>query len=138
MNKTLSFALLCAIAFTLTACGPDFSTPEGAVKAYHKAMEAQDEEALKLCLIKAERESAKKSEDKDKSETKDDGGSWEVGAATVDGDKAKVPVTYTDKDGKKNTLNYVCMKEEGEWKVSMMATVFGGLGDAMKDAFKAE
>lgn len=136
MKKTLSFALLCAIAFTLTACGPDFSTPEGAVKAYHKAMEAEDGEALKKCLIKAERESAKKSEDKDKPEKKDDGGSWEVGAASVDGDKAKVPVTYTDKAGKKDTLNYVCLKEDGEWKVSMMATIFGGLGDAFKDATK--
>lgn len=136
MNALLLLAL-CAGTFMFAGCGPDYSTPEGTVKALHKAMEAEDKEAMKRCLVKAEREEKKEGEDgkveiTGNTSKKEDRGNWSVGTATIDGDKAKVPVTY-EKDGKKETANYVCIKEEGEWRVSMIATLFGAMADAFKD-----
>ncbi len=136
LNAILLLSALCVGAFAVSGCGPDYSTPEGTVKAFHKAMDADDKEAAKRCMIKAEREEKKDGkEDEGGSVTvtknEESKGSWSVGSATITGDKAKVPVTYV-KDGKSETANYVCIQEDGEWRISMMATLFGAMADGFK------
>ncbi|MCC7510398.1 MAG: DUF4878 domain-containing protein [Planctomycetes bacterium] len=136
VHSILLLVALCVGAFALAGCGPDYTTPEGTVKAFHKAMDAEDKEAAKRCMVKAEREE-KKEEGGNVTVTKKEGdkGTWSVGTATITGDKAKVPVTYV-KDGKSETANYVCIQEEGEWRISMMATIFGALADGFKGETK--
>jgi len=120
-------ALLCA-AFSLSACGGDTSSPANAVKAYHEALKAKDKERMKKVLSKEDVKNMK-----DDAEVKSDGdteGEYTVGAATEDGDKAKVPVTYK-KDGKESKVTYHCVKEDGEWKVALGVTFVEAFKEAL-------
>jgi uncharacterized membrane protein YvbJ len=116
-------------AFALSGCGGDTSSPENVVKAYHEAMKAKDKERFKKLLSKDDLKNMKENDDPKSSKNMD--GDYSVGSATINGDSATVPVTYT-KDGKESAkMDYYCVKEDGEWKVALGKT----FTEMMKKAF---
>ena len=122
----------CAIAaLLLAACGGKYSTPESTVRTMLAAIEAEDEAAARECIVTVERKEGRKVVANDSKRMTEKG--YKVGSATIDGDRAKVPVTFKDKnsDGDETTVNVVCKREDGDWKVSMKETFSNMFKEAM-------
>ena len=141
-NKLVSASIVMALllgAFSLTGCGGDTSSPENVVTAMHEAIKAKDKERMKSLMSKEDLKNWK--DDQEIKQDKDQDGDYKVGTAAVSGDTATVEVTYSKEGKETGKMKYHCVKEEGEWKVSMTKTMeemmkelFKGLGDAMSNS----
>ena len=126
--------MFAALAFLISGCGGDTSSPENVVNAYHEASKAKDKERMKKLLSKDDLAHWK--EEASEKASEDTSAEYKVESTKITGDNASVEVTYT-KDGKETSkLNYLCVKEEGEWKIALGKTFKEGFKDALKGAFK--
>ncbi len=114
------------------------STPEKAVVAMLEAIADGDQEKLKGVLTDRSAEFAGMARGPmGMSDEKDKGMAYEIGAAEVSGEQAKVPVTYPipedmqQGDMKGITINYVVHHVDGQWKVDMPDTIKSMMGDLM-------
>ena len=121
-------AILCsALLLPLTACGPNGPDPADTVRTFMEAAMAEDEVACRACLVKKEREN-----DNFDFNSKTPSGDYTIGSVDYEGDEALVPCTI---DGQK--ITFVLQEEDGEWRLSLMATIqrmFGGMAEQMGQA----
>jgi len=121
--RYLSFALLLACLLTLSACGPDYSTPEATAQNFVKAMNADDVDASADCFVSAEREKAreewKKASEKRKQEGKGVQAEMSLKSVEKDGNWTLAVISMKDKgSGKSFDMKMVVVEEDGKWKLS--------------------
>ncbi len=114
------------------------STPEKAVATMMQAMKDGDREKLKAVLTDRSQEFAGMARGPmGMSDARDKADAYEIGAAEVSGEQAKVPVTYPipealqQGDMKGITIKYVVHHVDGQWKVDMPDTIKSMMGDLM-------
>ncbi|MBI5834128.1 MAG: DUF2950 family protein [Armatimonadetes bacterium] len=121
--------------------------PEKAVTGFMAAQTAGDATALKAVLSKNSQAMAAGMGAMPKANK--DAPQPTIGKAVIEGDKAKVPVTHKMPEAMAKmsgmtemTMNFVTVKEDGAWKVDLMATGeemmkgLGGMAGAMKGGMK--
>jgi hypothetical protein len=133
MTSILLFTLLC-VALAVSGCGSDTSSPENAVKAFHEATRDKDKERLKKVLSKDDLKNLKETEEPETGKKSRE--QFQIGTATIDGDKATVLVSYILETGDKTEkpMTWHCVREDGDWKVALGVS----LTEAFKEALKAE
>lgn len=121
--------------------------PEKAVSTFLTASAAGDTAGAKAVLAKNSQSLGSGLSQLGKLGDNKGGGAPSVGKATVEGDRAKVPVAYRLPESMSKMggatelkLTYVAVKEDGAWKVDLVATSgemlkgLGGLAGALKGA----
>jgi hypothetical protein len=113
------------------------STPEKAVATMLQAQIDGDEELLKSVLTEDSQRWASMGAGAMRM-ANENAPEYEVGEAEMDGEQAKVPVTYTMPEQMQQmtnttevTMNYVVQKEDGEWKVDLAETMKAMMGNIM-------
>jgi len=122
--RLLTLALTAAVLLSLASCGA--SGPAGVVEAAIAAAKAKDLDALRSHVVKSERAIVVGAQLLD--------GDITVGSATTTGDRSVVACTANGKP-----MNVVVVKEDGDWRISMLATAaeaMKGVSGPIMDAFK--
>jgi limonene-1,2-epoxide hydrolase len=133
MKNIFSFL---AISVLLFACKSTTSTPKGTVTAFIETMKKGDIEGVKKLVTKSDLsmlnliEGASKLFGNEKNAVemmkkefleKTKNVSFSIKEEKIDGDKAEVNVEIKEND-KTNTQNFKLLKEDGNWKLSLVST----------------
>lgn len=134
MKSMSALIMMAVLSFTMTACGADYGSPEGAVTLFMDAQVAGDTEAIRESLTRDDIEMLSAKNDAVDVKLKD-GGVTEYTIQgvkmekTKDGDEAAVVTVNTTVEGKKQPMDIWCIKEGEEWKVSLTTTAFANMKD---------
>ena len=121
----LRFALVVTL-LVLAGCGADTDSPRGTVAAFLKAAAAGDQAAAMAYVVADEQ--------RDEPRFTPEGlrHGYSVGDAVANADQATVPVTVRQADGGERTMQMVCRRESGSWRVSIEETLRETFGAALR------
>ena len=109
------------------------STPQKAVQTMLQAQIDGDQEKLKSVLTSDSQQWASMNSAAMRA-ANENAPEYEVGNAEIDGEDAKVPVTYAMQQFTNTTeitMTYVLHREDGAWKVDLADTMKSMMGDVM-------
>ncbi len=125
-QKKLLWAILVSGIFSvaLVNCSGGDSGPEGVVKKYLTYAKSGNYGKVSQCYAKSVTEQPGAKEKlsgmtKQSIESKDGVKSFEITGSEIDGDKAQVSYTVEYGNGDTDKSNVNCVKEEGEWYLSV-------------------
>ena len=129
MNRLVLIGITSISFIFIYACGGSGSDPASAVDTYLTAFREYDLEKLRTIMPAEQIESASTFLSKKPSEATisihkqffgDELQTWNVTEVTMQGeDAASVVVDTSSRPGLAITYNFVCIKEEGQWKVDI-------------------